>query len=95
MLDNVARTTVLPCNRRKGKGEAMSDWTLGAVSARGYMLEAYCQTASCRKFFVFDLATLIDAVGADYLVVDIPEMDCEACGGRLEIKICISDSGNE
>lgn len=70
----------------------MSDWTLGTVSARGYMLEAYSQVESCRKFFAFDLPRLIDTVGADYLVADIPEMVCEACGSHLEIKICISDS---
>jgi sarcosine oxidase delta subunit len=71
----------------------MSDWTLGAVNERGMLLEAYCQTDGCKRFFTFDLKTLIDSVGADYLVSDIPELSCEACGGPLEIKICISGQG--
>jgi hypothetical protein len=71
----------------------MSDWTLGAVRARGMLLEAYCQTEGCRQFFTFNLESLIDSVGADFLVSDIPELTCEACGGLLEIKICISGQG--
>lgn len=73
----------------------MSHWTLGAVSARSYKLEAYCHMEGCKKFFAFDLPILINALGADYLVTDIPEMNCEACGGHLEIKICLSDSGKQ
>ena len=70
----------------------MSDWTLGAVRARGMMLEAHCQSVGCRLFFVFSLDKLIGSVGADFPVADIPQMHCEACGGPLEIKLCISNS---
>lgn len=68
----------------------MSDWTLGAVVDRGMALEAYCQTESCRKFFAFNLPTLIESVGAGFLVADIPEMDCEACGGRLDYRLALA-----
>jgi hypothetical protein len=67
----------------------MSDWTFGAVKARNMALEAYCQNASCRRFYAFDLDRLIGALGPDYLVSDIPPMACEACGGPMEIKLAM------
>jgi len=67
----------------------MSEWTLGAVNDRGMLLEAFCQNQSCRRFFRFNLDNLIESVGADYLVSDIPEMACEACGGPLEYKLAL------
>ena len=65
----------------------MSDWTFGAVKARNMAVEAYCQNAACRRFYVFDLDYLIAEMGADYLVWDIPQMDCQACGSPMEIKL--------
>ncbi|MBI3672263.1 MAG: hypothetical protein HY245_02320 [Rhizobiales bacterium] len=67
----------------------MSDWTLGAVRARGLQLEASCKTESCRRFFVFDIDRLVDQVGADYLIADIPDLTCEACGGPLKIELAM------
>ncbi|MBK5197926.1 MAG: hypothetical protein JJE37_06555 [Methyloceanibacter sp.] len=52
-------------------------------------LEAYCQNAACRRFSVFDLDQLIAALGPDYLVSDIPPLDCEACGSPMEIKLAL------
>ena len=65
----------------------MSDWTLGAVQARGMQLEASCKKESCRHFSVFELGRLIEMVGADYLISDIPPMTCESCGGPLKIEL--------
>ena len=44
----------------------MSDWTFGAVKARNMAVEAYCQNAACRRFYVFDLDYLIAEMGAIY-----------------------------
>jgi uncharacterized SAM-dependent methyltransferase len=65
----------------------MSDWTFGALKARNMALEAYCQNPSCRRFYVFDLDNLIAEMGPDYLVSDIPQLDCQACGSPMEIKL--------
>ena len=73
----------------------MSAWTLGAVKARGMGLEAFCQTQTCRKFFIFDLDRLIHSVGADYLVSDTPPMTCESCGGVLEYKLVVNHPSDE
>ena len=73
----------------------MTDWTLGAVEKRNMLLEAHCQTESCRRFFTFDLAKLIASVGADFLVSDIPKMSCEVCGGPLEIKLAMKNLGSD
>jgi uncharacterized SAM-dependent methyltransferase len=70
-------------------GITMSDWTFGAVKARNMAVEAYCQNASCRRFYVFDLDHLIAEMGADYLVSDIPQLDCQACGSPMEIKLAM------
>jgi hypothetical protein len=67
----------------------MSDWTFGAVKARNMALEAYCQNVACRRFDVFNLDQLIAALGPDYLVADIPQLACEACGGPMEIKLAL------
>jgi uncharacterized SAM-dependent methyltransferase len=67
----------------------MSDWTFGAVIARNMAVEAYCQNAACRRFYVFDLDYLIAEMGADYLVSDIPQLDCQACGSPMEIKLAM------
>ncbi|MGH6736641.1 MAG: hypothetical protein ACRECX_11270 [Methyloceanibacter sp.] len=73
----------------------MSDWTFRAVKARNMALEAYCQNAACRRFSVFDLDRLIAALGPDYLVSDIPQLACEACGGPMEIKLALVPPGQD
>jgi hypothetical protein len=50
----------------------MSDWTLGAVKARNMEIVALCEAESCRHMFVFNLDELIDGVGPDYKLDDIP-----------------------
>jgi hypothetical protein len=67
----------------------MSDWTFGAVKARNMALEAYCQNDACRRFSVFNLHQLINALGEDYLVSDIPPLTCQACGAPLAIKLAL------
>ena len=67
----------------------MSEWTLGAVQARGMQLEASCKNESCRHFYVFELDRLIGMVGADYAVSDIPLMTCDNCGGPLKIELAM------
>ena len=68
---------------------AMSDWTFGDLKARNVALEAFCQNAECRRFFAFDVDALIASFGTDYLVSDIPQMACQACGGDLAIKLAL------
>lgn len=65
----------------------MSDWTLGAVRARGLQLEASCKNGSCRRFFIFDIETLIKSVGGDYPISDIPPIACELCGEPLTVEL--------
>ncbi|MGZ8400710.1 MAG: hypothetical protein ACXWVI_05375 [Methyloceanibacter sp.] len=59
----------------------MSDWTLGAVKARGMEINALCENQACRHLFTFNLEALIEGAGADFPLADIPPMDCPACGG--------------
>lgn len=66
----------------------MSDWTLGAVKARGMEINALCENQACRHLFTFNLEALIEGAGADFPLADIPPMDCPACrGGPLVIRI--------
>ncbi len=59
------------------------------------LLEAYCTTQSCRRFSTFDLDHLIAAVGAGFLVSDIPEMHCEACNGLMDIKLALVNPNDQ
>ena len=65
----------------------MSGWTLAGVKARNLELEAYCQAEGCKRFYTFDLESLIAGVGPDYAVSDIPQMTCAACAGPLKIML--------
>ncbi|MGH6855627.1 MAG: hypothetical protein ACREDN_09430 [Aestuariivirga sp.] len=67
----------------------MNDWTLGAVHQRGMKLEASCKKESCGHFYTFDLERLIEAVGSEYPISDIPPMTCEHCGGPLKIELAM------
>jgi hypothetical protein len=70
----------------------MSDWTLGAVKARNMEIVALCDQASCRHMFAFDLDALIEGVGADYRLDDIPPMACPHCGvSPLTIRLSFAD----
>jgi hypothetical protein len=74
----------------------MSEWTLGQVKAMNFRLEASCRAeGGCRRFYVFDLDRLIERVGADYALSDIPPMTCEACGRRLKIELASVPPGQE
>ncbi len=68
----------------------MSEWTLGQVRTRGMALEAYCSNETCRRFYVFDLDTLIEQAGVDFRVNDIPPLSCEHCGAALDIRLAMS-----
>ena len=73
----------------------MSDWTLDLVRARGMALEAHCPSEACRRFYTFDLDTLIaetDA-GAEFKIADIPLLHCKECGARLEIRLAMIPPG--
>ena len=70
----------------------MSDWTLGAVKARNMEIVALCEAESCRHMFVFNLDELIEGVGADYKVDDIPPLSCPKCGVKpLLIRLSFAD----
>ena len=70
----------------------MSDWTLGDVKARNMEIVALCEQESCRHLFIFDLDQLIDKVGADYKVGDIPPLTCPACGVKpLTIRLSFAE----
>jgi hypothetical protein len=70
----------------------MSDWTLGAVKARTIAIVALCEAESCRHMFAFDLDALIDGVGPDYKVGDIPPTACPNCGTTpLTIRLSFAD----
>ncbi len=70
----------------------MSDWTLGAVKARGMEIVALCEAEGCRHLFAFDLEALIDGVGAEYKLDDIPPLSCPKCGAKpLTIRLSFPD----
>ena len=70
----------------------MSDWTLGAVKARNMEIVALCDQEGCRHLFVFNLDALIEGVGADYPLADIPPMACPQCGvSPLVIRLSFAD----
>jgi hypothetical protein len=69
----------------------MSDWTLGAVKARNMEINALCEQEACRHLFTFNLDQLIEGVGPDYAVADIPPMACPACGAPLVIRLSFVD----
>ena len=70
----------------------MSDWTLGAVKARNMEIVALCEQEGCRHLFVFNLAQLIEGVGPDFALDDIPSMECPQCGERpLTIRLSFAD----
>jgi hypothetical protein len=70
----------------------MSDWTLGGVKARNMEIVALCDAESCRHMFVFDLEALIEGVGPDYKLGDIPPLSCPKCGvSPLTIRLSFAD----
>jgi hypothetical protein len=74
----------------------MSDWTLGAVKARNMEIVALCDQAGCRHLFVFNLDQLIEGVGPDYRLADIPPMACPQCGvSPLVIRLSFADPPQE
>ena len=58
----------------------MSDWTLGVIKAHNMEINALCQNEACRHLFTFNLDALSEGAGADFLLADIPPMECPACG---------------
>ena len=74
----------------------MSDWTLGAVKARNMEIVALCDQEGCRHLFVFNLDQLIEGVGPDYKLADIPPMACPQCGvSPLVIRLSFADPPQE
>jgi hypothetical protein len=74
----------------------MSDWTLGAVKGRNMEIVALCEAESCQHMFVFNLDALIEGVGPDYKVEDIPPLSCPKCaGGPLVIRLSFVDPPQE
>jgi hypothetical protein len=74
----------------------MSEWTLGAVKAHNMEILALCEAEGCRHLFAFDTDALIAGAGADFLLSDIPPMDCPRCGaGPLLIRLSFPDPPEE
>lgn len=72
----------------KGDDDDRSTWTLAAVKARGLAVEGYCETGGCKRFYTFNLESLIESAGADYRIPKfLPGITCEACGGRLKFML--------
>jgi hypothetical protein len=70
----------------------MNDWTLGAVKARNMEIVGLCEQESCRQMFIFNLDALIEGVGANYKLDDIPELTCPNCGAKpLVIRLSFAD----
>jgi hypothetical protein len=70
----------------------MSDWTLGLVKARNMEIVALCEQDGCRHLFIFDLDALIEGVGPDLPLADIPPLACPRCGVRpLLIRLSFPD----
>ena len=74
----------------------MSDWTLGVIKAHNMEINALCQNEACRHLFTFNLDALSEGAGADFLLADIPPMECPACGvGPLAIRLSFVDPPRE
>jgi hypothetical protein len=74
----------------------MSDWTLGEVRARNMEVNALCDQEECRHLFTFNLDALIEGVGPDFPVADIPPMPCPKCGvSPLLIRLSFVDPPRE
>ena len=55
-------------------------------------INALCEKEGCRHLFTFNLDALIEGVGPDYPLADIPPMECPACGqGLLVIRLSFVD----
>jgi hypothetical protein len=70
----------------------MSGWSLGDVKTRNMEIVALCEQEGCHRLFAMNLDQLIEGVGPDYKLADIPPMTCPACGrGRLAIRLSFAD----
>ena len=70
----------------------MSDWTLGSVKARNMEIVALCEQEGCKHLFTFDLDGLIEGVGAEYPVAEIPPTPCPPRGtAPLLIRLSFAD----
>jgi hypothetical protein len=69
----------------------MTGWTLGKVKAGFLELEAYCQNDACRHFYALDIDGLIENLGADFALDDVPAVACPDCGGALKLKLAMLD----
>ena len=59
-------------------------------------INALCQNEACRHLFTFNLDALIEGAGADFLITDIPPMECPACGqDELAIRLSFIDPPRE
>jgi hypothetical protein len=71
-------------------GGTPTTWTLEAIKKHNMALEGYCETEACGHFYVFDVDTLIEGFGAEYLVPEyFPGITCSECGGRLKCKLAM------
>ena len=65
----------------------LSTWTLGSVKASGMELEGACKTPDCNEFARFDVDSLIERFGADWLVPVILPVRCQSCGEWLHFQL--------
>jgi hypothetical protein len=48
------------------------------------------ETQGCGRFYVFNVDSLIESAGPDYVVPDIvPGVPCRACGGDLKFMLAM------
>jgi hypothetical protein len=69
----------------------MSEWTLGQIKARNMEILALCQSEGCGHLGIFNLDQLIEGVGDDFALAEIPAMNCSRCGRPLAIRLSFAD----
>jgi hypothetical protein len=73
--------------------ERRTTWTLAAIKQRNLTVDGHYETPGCGHFYEFNLDTLIETAGPDYLMPEIiPGMTCSACGGALQFKLGMTRS---
>ena len=67
----------------------LTTWTLEAIKSSGMVLEGACATEGCNEFTRFNIDSLIESFGANWLVPHILPVRCQACGARLNFQLAV------
>jgi len=67
----------------------LTTWTLAAIKERNMALDGHCETKGCGQFYVFNLGSLIERFGEEYLVPEHLPVECMECGERLKFKLAM------